>query len=88
MADSSYCSGWGRAGPDEARERPALPAWISAPQSLASPRPPPPPPTRGLSPTNSEGDEKEELPQESAGEKLNNDITVGIRSANIIMASV
>lgn len=61
--------GGGGTGPDEARDRPVLPAWVSAPQSLASPRLPPRPVTRGLSPTNSEGDEEEELPQESAGEK-------------------
>lgn len=44
--------------------------------------------SRGSSPTNSEDEEKKELPQGSPGEEINHDITPIVITANVIMARV
>ena len=43
---------------------------------------------RGSSPTNFEDEEEKELPQGSAGEEINHDITLIVITANAIMARV
>lgn len=43
---------------------------------------------RGSSPTNFEDEEEKELPQRSAGEEINHDITLSVITANVIMARV